>query len=141
MLGHTSYFSKLANFLEDCMTRYITVQYLLQPKASSSVQIISPGEDWRATLIQWLEGGQSLGNRSESAKLNARASRFLIQVWVLYKKSFAHLLLWCLSKEEGLHVFKKIQSGCCGAHAETWMLGNKALRVGYFWPIMKQDAR
>ncbi|KAL0293186.1 UNVERIFIED_CONTAM: putative ribonuclease H protein [Sesamum radiatum] len=32
-------------------------------------------------------------------------------------------------------------SGCCGAHAGTWILANKALRAGYFWPTMEQDVR
>ncbi|KAK4406447.1 hypothetical protein Sango_0651200 [Sesamum angolense] len=34
-----------------------------------------------------------------------------------------------------------MHSGCYGAHAGTWMLTNKALRAGYFWPTMKQNAR
>ncbi|KAL0408106.1 UNVERIFIED_CONTAM: hypothetical protein Sradi_1745000 [Sesamum radiatum] len=28
-----------------------------------------------------------------------------------------------------------------GSHIGTWALANKALRAGYFWPTMKQDAR
>ncbi|KAL0448882.1 UNVERIFIED_CONTAM: hypothetical protein Slati_1444600 [Sesamum latifolium] len=31
--------------------------------------------------------------------------------------------------------------GCCGAHAGTWTLANKALRAGYFWSTMKQDGK
>ncbi|KAL0407307.1 UNVERIFIED_CONTAM: hypothetical protein Slati_4044600 [Sesamum latifolium] len=60
---------------------------------------------------------------------------------MLYKKSFTHPLLRYLSQEEGLHVLKEIHDGCCGSHIRTWALANKALRVGYFWPTMKQDAR
>ncbi|KAL0345497.1 UNVERIFIED_CONTAM: hypothetical protein Sradi_4381000 [Sesamum radiatum] len=43
--------------------------------------------------------------------------------------------------EEGVHVLQEIHSGCCGTHAGTWTLANKALRAGYFWPTMKQDAK
>ncbi|KAL0456455.1 UNVERIFIED_CONTAM: hypothetical protein Slati_0984700 [Sesamum latifolium] len=46
----------------------------------------------------------------------------------------------CLSQEEGLHVLKEIHEGCCGSHIRTWALANKALRAGYFWTTMKQDA-
>ncbi|KAL0461250.1 UNVERIFIED_CONTAM: hypothetical protein Slati_0012600 [Sesamum latifolium] len=60
---------------------------------------------------------------------------------MLYKKSFTHPLLRCLSQEEGLHVLKEIHDGCCGSHIGTWMLANKALRAGYFWLTMNQDAR
>ncbi|KAL0355487.1 UNVERIFIED_CONTAM: Gag-Pol polyprotein [Sesamum radiatum] len=52
-----------------------------------------------------------------------------------------HPLLRCLSTEEGVHVLHEIHRGCCGAHAGTWTLANKALRAGYFWPTMKQDAK
>ncbi|KAL0411325.1 UNVERIFIED_CONTAM: hypothetical protein Slati_3722200 [Sesamum latifolium] len=62
-----------------------------------------------------------------------------MQGGMLYKKSFTHPLLRCLSQEEGLHVLKEIHDGCCGSHIGTWALANKALRVGYFWPTMKQD--
>ncbi|KAL0312146.1 UNVERIFIED_CONTAM: hypothetical protein Sradi_5613900 [Sesamum radiatum] len=33
-----------------------------------------------------------------------------------------------------------IHSGCYGAHVGTRILANKALRAGYFWPTIKQDA-
>ncbi|KAL0445055.1 UNVERIFIED_CONTAM: Pro-Pol polyprotein [Sesamum latifolium] len=58
----------------------------------------------------------------------------------LYKRSYTHPLLWCLSTEQGVHVLQEIHSSC-GAHVGTWTLANKALRAGYFWPIMKQDAK
>ncbi|KAL0420497.1 UNVERIFIED_CONTAM: hypothetical protein Slati_3072600 [Sesamum latifolium] len=53
---------------------------------------------------------------------------------------FTHPLLRCLSTEEGIHILQEIHNGCCGAHADTRNLANKALRAGYFWPTMKQDA-
>ncbi|KAL0317497.1 UNVERIFIED_CONTAM: hypothetical protein Sangu_2164000 [Sesamum angustifolium] len=59
----------------------------------------------------------------------------------LYKKSFTHPLLHCLSQEEGLHMLKGIHDGCCGSHIGSWMLTNKALQAGYFWLTMKQDAQ
>ncbi|KAL0458768.1 UNVERIFIED_CONTAM: hypothetical protein Slati_0504000 [Sesamum latifolium] len=43
-------------------------------------------------------------------------------------------------EEEGIHILQEIHSGCCGAHAGIRILANKALRAGYFWPTMKQDA-
>ncbi|KAL0320058.1 UNVERIFIED_CONTAM: hypothetical protein Sradi_5267300 [Sesamum radiatum] len=60
---------------------------------------------------------------------------------MLYKKSFTYPLLRYLSQEECLHVLKEIHDGCCGSHVGTWALANKALRAGYFWPTIKQDAR
>ncbi|KAL0431963.1 UNVERIFIED_CONTAM: Transposon Ty3-G Gag-Pol polyprotein [Sesamum radiatum] len=59
----------------------------------------------------------------------------------LYKRSYTHPPLRCLSTEKGVHVLQEIHSGCCGAHTGTWTLANKTLRAGYFWPTMKQDAK
>ncbi|KAL0451876.1 UNVERIFIED_CONTAM: hypothetical protein Slati_1165700 [Sesamum latifolium] len=78
-------------------------------------------------------------NRWEAARLKTRATRFIIQEHILYKKSYTHPLLRCLSTEEGIHILQEIHSGCCGAHVGTRILANKALRAGYFWPTMKQD--
>ncbi|KAL0367273.1 UNVERIFIED_CONTAM: hypothetical protein Sradi_3617400 [Sesamum radiatum] len=63
-----------------------------------------------------------------------------MQEHILYKKSYTHPLLRCLSTEEGMHILQEIHSGCCRAHIGTRILANKALRAGYFWPTMKQDA-
>ncbi|KAL0448119.1 UNVERIFIED_CONTAM: hypothetical protein Slati_1939800 [Sesamum latifolium] len=43
-------------------------------------------------------------------------------------------------RKKGIHILQEIHSGYCGAHVGTRILANKALRAGYFWPTMKQDA-
>ncbi|KAL0449087.1 UNVERIFIED_CONTAM: hypothetical protein Slati_1465100 [Sesamum latifolium] len=97
--------------------------------------------DWRTPIVRWISESHLPEDRWETTKIKARAIRFLIQGGMLYKKSFTHHLLICLAQEEGLHVLKEIHDGCCGSHIGTWALANKALRAGYFWPTMKQDAR
>ncbi|KAL0449449.1 UNVERIFIED_CONTAM: hypothetical protein Slati_1501300 [Sesamum latifolium] len=101
---------------------------------------ITTGEDWRTPIIKWIEEGLLPENRWEAARLKIRATRFIMQEHILYKKSYTHPLLRCLSTEEGIHILQEIHSRCCGAHAGTRILANKALRAGYFWPTMKQDA-
>ncbi|KAL0433763.1 UNVERIFIED_CONTAM: hypothetical protein Slati_2710600 [Sesamum latifolium] len=136
----TDSLSKLASSLEDCRIRHITIYYLPEARTPLVVQPITMGEDWRTPIIKWIEEGVVPENRWEAARLKTRATRFIMQEHILYKKSYTHPLLPCLSTEEGIHILQEIHSGCCGAHAGTRMLANKALRVGYFWPTMKQDA-
>ncbi|KAL0445890.1 UNVERIFIED_CONTAM: hypothetical protein Slati_1716900 [Sesamum latifolium] len=133
--------SKLAFALEDCRTRHVTIQYLPKPMTLLTIQAISSAEDWKTPVVKWLEEGRLPDDRSEATRLKARAVRFLVLGGVLYKKSYTHPLLRCLSEHEGVHVLKEIHSGCCGAHVGTWLLVNKALRAGYFWPNIKQDAK
>ncbi|KAL0427163.1 UNVERIFIED_CONTAM: hypothetical protein Slati_2891100 [Sesamum latifolium] len=118
--------SKFASALEDCRTRHITIQYFSKARAALAVQPITAEEDWRTPVIRWLEEGHLPDNRWEAARLKARATRFLLQGCTLYKRSYTHPLLWCLSTEEGIHVLQEIHSRCCGAHTDTWILANKA---------------
>ena len=50
------------------------------------------------------------------------------------------LLLLCLNKEKANYVLKELYEGICGSHVSGMSLAIKALRNGYFWPIMKVDA-
>ncbi|KAL0367314.1 UNVERIFIED_CONTAM: Ribonuclease HI [Sesamum radiatum] len=132
--------SKLASNLEDCRTRHITMDYLPKARTPLVVQPITTGENWRTPIIKWIEEGLLPDNRWEAARLRVRATRFNIHEHILYKKSYTYPLLQCLSTEEGILVLQEIHGGCCGAHAGTRILANKALRAGYFWLTMKQDA-
>ncbi|KAL0445446.1 UNVERIFIED_CONTAM: hypothetical protein Slati_2267300 [Sesamum latifolium] len=129
--------SRLASALEDCRTRHITIKYLPNLGTTLTIQAISSTTDWRMPIIEWIEKGNLPDNRWEASRLKSRAARFLIQGGTLYKKSYTHSLLRCVSQSEGTHLLKEIQ----GSHVGTWMLANKALRTGYFWPTMKQDTK
>ncbi|KAL0282795.1 UNVERIFIED_CONTAM: Ribonuclease HI [Sesamum radiatum] len=132
--------SKLASSLKDCRTKHITIHYLPEARTSLAIELITTGEDWRTPIIKWIEEGLLPENRWKAARLKTQATRFIMQEHILYKKSYTHPLLRCLSIEEGIHILQEIHSGCCGAHIGTRTLANKALRAGYFWPTMKQDA-
>ncbi|KAL0311666.1 UNVERIFIED_CONTAM: hypothetical protein Scaly_2919600 [Sesamum calycinum] len=56
--------SKLSSALEDCKTRYITVQHLPQLRAPLNIQAISLSRnDWWTPIIRWIEEGHLLGNK------------------------------------------------------------------------------
>ncbi|KAL0320397.1 UNVERIFIED_CONTAM: hypothetical protein Sradi_5301200 [Sesamum radiatum] len=132
--------SKLASSLENYRTRHITMHYLPKARTPLVVQPITTGEDWRTPIIKWIDEGLLPENRWEAARLKTRATFFIMHERILYKKSYTHTLLRCLSTEEGFHILQDIHSRCCGAHVGTRILANKAFRAGYFWPTMRQDA-
>ncbi|XP_010684901.1 uncharacterized protein LOC104899412 [Beta vulgaris subsp. vulgaris] len=43
-------------------------------------------------------------------------------------------------KEDGLDVLKELHEGACASHIRGRALGEKALRTGYYWPTLKEDA-
>ncbi|KAL0458396.1 UNVERIFIED_CONTAM: hypothetical protein Slati_0466800 [Sesamum latifolium] len=108
--------------------------YTISPEARAllAVQPITTRVDWRTPVIRWIDEGHLPEDRWEAARLKARATCFLIQAGTLYKSSYTHLLLRCLSTEEGIHILQEIHSGCCGAHAGTWTLANKAFTSRIF---------
>ncbi|KAL0434388.1 UNVERIFIED_CONTAM: hypothetical protein Slati_2773100 [Sesamum latifolium] len=57
----------------------------LRPKPLA-VQPITTGEDWRTPIIKWIEEGLLPENRWEAARLKTRATRFIIQEHILYKR-------------------------------------------------------
>ncbi|KAL0458481.1 UNVERIFIED_CONTAM: hypothetical protein Slati_0475300 [Sesamum latifolium] len=78
--------SKLRSSLEDCRTRHITIHYLPEARTPLAVQPITMGEDWRTPIIKWIEEGLLPENRWEAARLKTRATRFIMQEHILYKK-------------------------------------------------------
>ncbi|KAL0402709.1 UNVERIFIED_CONTAM: hypothetical protein Slati_4300800 [Sesamum latifolium] len=117
--------------------------YTISTRAPGSLEHLSH-LPWRRLVDTYFEmagRGTSPKEQMECRRLKARATHFLLQGGVLYKKSFTHPLPPCLSQQEWIHILKGIHNGCCGKHTETWILANKTLRAGYFWPTMKQGTR
>ncbi|KAL0319761.1 UNVERIFIED_CONTAM: hypothetical protein Sradi_5237600 [Sesamum radiatum] len=112
--------SRLASASEDCCTRHITIQYLPNPRAALTVQAVSSSADWKTPIVEWIEKGNLPDKRWDASRLKARAVRFLIQGGILYKKSYTHPLLRCMSHPEGVHLLKEIHSEYCGSHIGTW---------------------
>ncbi|KAL0416438.1 UNVERIFIED_CONTAM: hypothetical protein Slati_3475700 [Sesamum latifolium] len=99
--------SKLASSLEDCRTRHITIHYLPEARTPLAVQPITTGEDWRTPIIKWIEEGLLPENRWEAARLKTRATRFIIQEHILYKKEI-------ISDNGRQFQGRKIQEWCQG---------------------------
>ncbi|KAL0420576.1 UNVERIFIED_CONTAM: hypothetical protein Slati_3080500 [Sesamum latifolium] len=102
--------SRLASALEDCRTRHITIKYLPNPRVAVAIQAISSPTDWRTPIVEWIEKGSLPDNRWDASRLKTRAVRFLIQGGILYKKSYTHPLLGCVSQPEGVHLLREIHS-------------------------------
>ncbi|KAL0448218.1 UNVERIFIED_CONTAM: hypothetical protein Slati_1949700 [Sesamum latifolium] len=131
--------SKIASSLEDCRTRHITIPYLPEARTPLAVQPIITGEDWKTPIIKWIEEDYSLKSMGSCQAQDTSHSFHNARTYPLQEVLYAPATQM-LSIEEGIHILQEIHSGCCGAHAGTRILANKALRAGYFWPTMKQDA-
>ena len=46
----------------------------------------------------------------------------------------------CVEEEEAKYVLEEVHKGVCGDHMGAKSLVIKIMKVGYFWPLMQQDA-
>ena len=96
---------------------------------------------WFSPILRYLKMGLLPQDKREARKVRYRSNRYLLQGDVLYKRGFTFPLLRCLTLEEGEYVLREIHEGVCGNHSGPRSLAEKALRQGYYWPTMKDDAR
>ena len=121
-------------------TKGILIETLSRPSiATEKTVMIIEAPDWRSLIIEYLKS-PIISTESESAKLRIRVARYILINDVLYKKSFSLPYLRCLGSEEAQYALREIHEGICGQHIGGRSLSHKALRQGYYWPIMKKDS-
>ncbi|XP_073137334.1 uncharacterized protein [Henckelia pumila] len=136
--------AKLASFLANIDNRKITfLTYGKEKTNGSDVTIFCANSEepsWKYEIINYLMRGNLPANQVEARKLRVRAARFTIIDGELYKRGFSSPYPKCLTPAKENYVLREIHEGICGNHLGGRALAGKALRQGYFWPTMKQDA-
>jgi hypothetical protein len=60
----------------------------------------------------------------------------------LYRRATSSgVLLKCVSSEKGKEILDEIHSGCCGNHAASRTLVDKAFRTRFYWPTALKKHR
>ena len=59
----------------------------------------------------------------------------------LYRRGFSIPLLKCIDEFTVPEVLREIHEGINAQHMGGKSLARKALRAGYYWPTMQQDAK
>ena len=124
------------------LKRSIYLESLPRPSIEEAQPVcpIDQTASWMTPIFAYLRDGTLPEDRKEARKLKQRALRFAIIGDTLFKRSFTLPYLRCLSLSEASEVLDEIHSGECGSHIGARTLAYKALRTGYFWPKMRQDA-
>ena len=90
-------------------------------------------------IWDYLVDGILPSNPKEASKLRTRSARFTIHRGTLYKRGFSTLILKCVGKEDVTYVLREVHESICDNHIGARSLAAKALRQGYYWPIMLKD--
>jgi len=56
----------------------------------------------------------------------------------LFRHGFTHLTLICVSGEQCTRIMAELHEGICENHISGRALSSKAVRVGYYWPTMRE---
>ena len=91
-------------------------------------------------IIRYLKEGWLPEDKMEARKIQIRVTHFVIIDDVLYRGGYSLPYLRCVNSEEVDYVLCEIHKGIYGNHARTRSLAGKALRAGYYWLTLQNDA-
>ena len=98
-------------------------------------------QSWMDPILKYLKEGVLPEDKKEAKSLMFRAANYTIINDMLYKRGFTFPYLRCLVPEEGTRVLEELHEGKCSNHIKSQSLYIKALRLRYYWPTMKADAK
>ncbi|XP_057247305.1 uncharacterized protein LOC130589767 [Beta vulgaris subsp. vulgaris] len=132
--------SRLASSAEDLSPRPIMSEILRAPSINKAVNTLDRSPTWMDKIIAFIRDGNLPDNELEAERIRRRARWFVYHEDQLYKKSFTHPLLRCLTPGEGDYILQETHRGSCESHQGARTITAKALRAGYYWPTMREDA-
>ncbi|XP_057808690.1 uncharacterized protein LOC131023162 [Salvia miltiorrhiza] len=130
--------ARVASAVEQTWNDEITLLCDTREMETSQVFAVEIRDDWRAPIIHFLITVERLSRESNQ---RARYENYCLINDQLYKRSFTHPLLKCLSLEEANFALTEIHAGCCGGHTGFRDLIRKTIWAGFYWPTITNDAR
>ncbi|GJU87732.1 reverse transcriptase domain-containing protein, partial [Tanacetum coccineum] len=136
--------SKIASTSFAHLSKQVLVEELKE-KSISAAEVLAvveeEGDTWMTPIFKYLSDGTLPAEGKKARAVKRKSWRFSIINGILYKKSFLGPWLRCVGPLQANYVLREIHEGSCSMHAGTRSVVAKALRIGYYWPTMHEDAR
>nr|GEU95136.1 reverse transcriptase domain-containing protein [Tanacetum cinerariifolium] len=136
--------SKIASTSFAHLSKQVLVEVLenksIKEKEVAAV-IEEDGPTWMTQITDYLKEGILPGDNKEARKLHLKARQYELRKGVLYRRSFLTPWLRCVGPLQADYVMREIHEGSYSMHAGPRSVVAKAIRLGYYWPIMHKDAR
>ena len=135
--------ARMAATADPKLPKSVPLEIKTSPSIGEEVEVMSVniGESWMDPIRAYIRDGILPEDKRKARILKCRAARYTLLDGVLYRRGFTLPLLRCVDDEEADYVLREIHEGVCGNHSGARTLAFKALRQGYFWPTMHQDAK
>ncbi|CAJ2663183.1 unnamed protein product [Trifolium pratense] len=138
--------SKLASTKKKGGNKSVIQEVLPRPsieKASDvlDINVIGDQNCWMTPVYNFLANGTLPDNQKEAAIIRRRACAYVVLDGKLYRRGFSIPLLKCVDEETVDYILREVHEGINAQHLGGRSLARKALRAGYYWPTMQQDAK
>jgi len=75
----------------------------------------------------------------EARKIKKDSAKYTLIDGELFRHRFTHPILVCVSGDQCARIMTKLHEGICGSHIGGRSLASKDIRVGYYWPTVRED--
>ncbi|XP_021749718.1 uncharacterized protein LOC110715445 [Chenopodium quinoa] len=135
--------ARLATSSFNNLERTLMVEFLSQKsinEVSEQVLCVNSATQWYDNILAFLIHGVLPVDKGESRKLLKDNVWFIMHQGQLYKRIFSLPLMRCISDLESKRLIEDIHEGTCSNHLRPRVLSREAMRRGYYWQTMNEDA-
>ncbi|GJX41954.1 reverse transcriptase domain-containing protein [Tanacetum coccineum] len=135
---------KLASVAFNYLTKEILVKVLdvlSTERQEINTVVEEEGDNWMTPIIKCLNEGKWSKDLNEARALRMKINQYVMEEGVLFKRSYLMPLLRCVGPLQANYIIREIHMGACSMHLKPRAVVAKAIRQGYYWPTMHQDAR
>ncbi|PNX81943.1 gag-pol polyprotein [Trifolium pratense] len=112
-----------------------------KPSKVVDINVIGNKDCWMTPVYNFLEHGTLPDDQKQAAVVRRRACSYVILDGKLYRRGFSIPLLKCVDEDTADYILREVHEGINAQHLGGRSLARKALRAGYYWPTMQQDAK
>ncbi|GJX35506.1 reverse transcriptase domain-containing protein [Tanacetum coccineum] len=94
----------------------------------------------KQVLVEYLTDGTLPAEAKKARAVKIKSRQYDVISGVLYRKSFLEPWLRCVGPLQAEYVIREIHEGSCSMHSGPRSVVAKAIRSGYYWPMMHKDA-
>ncbi|CAJ2653881.1 unnamed protein product [Trifolium pratense] len=112
-----------------------------KPSRVVDINVIGDKDCWMTPVYNFLEHGTLPDDQKQATIVRRRACSYVILDGKLYRRGFSIPLLKCVDEDTADYILREVHEGINAQHLGGRSLARKALRAGYYWPTMQQDAK
>ncbi|GAU19161.1 hypothetical protein TSUD_89260 [Trifolium subterraneum] len=118
---------------------------LTKPSIEKAVEVMHicaiDEQNWMAPVYNFLKSNTLPADAKEATKIRKRACSYVLLDDKLYRRGFSIPLFKCVEETRVEFILQEIHEGINGQRIGGRSLARKALRAGYYWPTMQNDAK